>query len=287
MTADGVLVLDSNTLPTPGACVQCSPGKYNVKAVTGVCLKCPPSPAECRNGAPPLFGASKVAGAIELELANDAGEDAIKSAIAAKVGVEFWQIEVLPSQGQSRRSARSIPFELVADKTLMAALAERIAALGVSLGAIQAAGNLAAEGEVWVQDAGRYLLKSCAPGSQLINTTDTGETQPTLDVDAQKCRPCGVTTYIIDQMHGCKKCPKGAGNPNTLSTLSLHPRFRKSRCKVMCVCMCRCGYVSSFLIFYHYPVLPQTALMVSSFLAKSLAACGRMSQQKAAGSSGE
>jgi hypothetical protein len=207
-----VLVLDSTKLPTPGACVQCSPGKYNVKALTGVCLKCPPSPAKCFNGAPPLFGASKVAGVIELELANDAGEDAIKSAIAAKVGVEFWQIEVLPSQGQSRRSARSIPFELVADKTLIAALVQRIAAVGVALGAIQSVGNLASEGEVWVQVADRYLLKSCAPGSQLINTDDTG----VFDVDEQKCRPCGATTYIIDQMHGCKKCPKGAGNPNTL-----------------------------------------------------------------------
>jgi hypothetical protein len=197
-----VLVLDSKKLPTPGTCVQCSPGKYNVKALTGVCLACPPS-AECRNGAPPLFGASKVAGAIKLELANDAGEDAIKSTIAVKVGVEFWQIQVLDSQGQKRRSTRSIPFEFVADKTLMAALVQRIAAIGVSLGAIQAVGNLAAEGEVWVQDGGRYLLKSCAPGSQLINTTDT---KPgVLNVDEQKCRPCGVTTYIIDQMHGCKK----------------------------------------------------------------------------------
>jgi hypothetical protein len=205
-----VLVLDSNTMPTPGACVQCSLGKYNVKALTGVCLVCPPS-AKCFNGAPPLFGASKVKGDIELELADDVGDDAKKSAIAAKVGVEFWQIQlVLPSQSQERRSARSIQFELVADKTLMEALVQRITSIGVALGAIQAEGNLAAEGEVWVQEAGIYLLKSCAPGSQLINTTDTGR----LNVDEQKCRPCGVTTYIIDQMHGCKKCPKGAGNPS-------------------------------------------------------------------------
>ena len=204
-----VLVLDSNTLPTPGACVQCSPGKYNGNALIDVCMACPPS-AICFNGAPPLFGASKVAGAIELELPNDFGDDAIKRAIAEKVGVEFWQIQVLPSHGQQRRSARSIPFELVADKMLMAALIQRIAVIGVSLGAIQAVGNLAAEGEVWAQVAGRYLLKSCAPGSQLINTTDTG----VFNVDAQKCRPCGVTTYIIDQMHGCMRCPKGAGNPS-------------------------------------------------------------------------
>jgi hypothetical protein len=225
-----------------------------------------------------------VAGAIELELANDAGEDAIKSAIAAKVGVEFWQIEVLPSQGQSRRSARSIQFELVADKTLMAALVQRIATIGVSIGAIQPVGNLAAEGEVWVQVADRYLLKSCAPGSQLINTTDT---QPgVLDVDEQKCRPCGVTTYIIDQMHGCKKCPKGAGNS---SNCQLCPciLFLKSRCKVMCVHLSLWLRVFVVLIYYHYRVLSQTAPMVSSFLAKSLAACGRPSQQKAVGSSGE
>jgi hypothetical protein len=203
-----VLVLDSNTRPTvtPGVCVQCPLGKYNVKALTGVCLACPPS-AECFNGSPPLFGASKVAGVIELD--SDVGDDSKKSAIAAKLGVEFWQIK-FPSQGQERRNARSIPFELVADKTLMSELVQRIAATGVEVGAIQAAGNLAAEGEVWVQDAGIYLLKSCAPGSQLINTTDTGK----LNVDEQKCRPCGVTTYIIDQIHGCKKCPKGAGNPS-------------------------------------------------------------------------
>jgi hypothetical protein len=205
-----VLVLDSTMLPTPGACVQCSPDKYNVNSLTGVCLACPPS-AICFNGAPPLFGASKVAGVIEMELLSNAmGDNAIHSAIAARVDVEFWQIQVLPSQGQSRRSARSIQFELVADKTLMAALAQRIAAKGVSLGAIQPLGNVAAEGEAWVQVAGRYLLKSCAPGSQLINTTDTG----VFNVDAQKCRPCGVTTYIIDQMHRCMKCPKGAGNPS-------------------------------------------------------------------------
>jgi hypothetical protein len=234
-----VLVLDdSNTMPTPGACVQCSPKEYNVKALTGVCLACPPS-AECFNGAPPLFGASKVKGAIELELADGVGDDAKKSAIAAKVGVEFWQIQlVLPSQGQQRRSTRSIQFELVADKTLMAALVQRVAAIGVVLDAIQDIGNLA-EGEVWVQDAGRYLLKSCAPGSQLINTTDNGE----FNVDAQKCRPCGVTTYIIDQMHGCKKCPKGAGNP---SNCQLCPciLFLENPAARECVCICRCGCVS-------------------------------------------
>jgi hypothetical protein len=280
-----VLVLDdSNTMPTPGACVQCSPKNYNVKALTGVCLACPPS-AECFNGAPPLFGASKVKGAIELELADGVGDDAKKSAIAAKVGVDFWQIQlVLPSQSQQRRSTRSIQFELVADKTLIAALVQRIAAIGVALDAIQDVGNLAAEGEVWVQDAGRYLLKSCAPGSQLINTTDNGE----FNVDAQKCRPCGVTTYIIDQMHGCKKCPKGAGNPSNCQLCPCILFFGKIPVQEnVCVHLSLWLRVSAVLIFYHYPVLSQTAPMVSSFLAKSLAACGRLRQQKAAGSSGE
>jgi hypothetical protein len=277
-----VLVLDSNTLPTPGACVQCSPGKYSVKVLTGVCLVCPPS-ATCFNGAPPLFGASKVAGAIVLELPND-GDDAKKSAIAAKLGVDLWQI-LLPSQGQQRRSARSIPFELVADKTLMAALAERIAALGVSLGAIQAVGIPAAEGEVWEEVAGTYTLRSCAPGSQLMNTTD-GK----FDVAAQKCKPCGVTTYIIDQLHECKKCPKGAGNP---SVCQLFPSilFLENPAAMTCVCilynlslwLC----VSRVLIFYHYPVLSQTAQMASSSFRKQLEACGRLCRLKTEGNSGD
>jgi hypothetical protein len=199
----------------------------------------------CFKGAPPLFGASKVAGTIELELANDVGDDAKESAIAAKVGVEFWQIQVLSSQGHQRRSATSIQFELVADKTLMTAVVHRIAAIGVALGAIQAVGNLAAEGEVWAQVAGRYLLKSCAPGSQLINTTDTG----VFNVDAQKCRPCGVNTYIIDQIHGCMRCPKGAGNPSNCQLCPCILFFRKFRCNEMCVRICRCGCVS-LLSFY-------------------------------------
>jgi predicted Zn-ribbon and HTH transcriptional regulator len=247
-----VLVRDStDTLPTPGACVLCSPGKYSVKALTGVCLVCPPS-ATCFNGAPPLFGASKVAGALELELSND-GDDAKKSAIAAKLGVELWQI-LLPSQGAQRRNARSISFELVADKTLMTALAERITALGVSLGAIQAVGDLAAEGEVWEEVAGTYILRSCPSGSQLINTTDGVN----LDVAAQKCKSCGVTTYIIDQLHECKKCPKGAGNPSVCQLFPSILFFRKSRCNDMYLCilyylsLSLC--LSRVLIFYHYPV---------------------------------
>jgi hypothetical protein len=278
-----VLVLDSNTLPTPRGYVQCSPGKYNGNALMGVCLTCPLS-GICFNGAPPLFDASKVAGVIELELVNDVGDDTIKRAITAEVGVEFWQIQVLSSQGRQWRSVRSILFELVTDKTLMAALVQRIAVIGVSLGAIQAVGNLAGEGEVWVQVAGRFLLKSCTPGRQLINTTDTG----VFNVDTQKCRPCGVTTYIIDQMHGCMRCPKGTGNPRNCqicpSILFLeNPAAMKCVCVsvVVVVCLCCPNFLS--LPLPCYPVLSQTAPMVSSFLAKSLSAWRGLSQQKAVG----
>ena len=82
-----------------------------------------------------------------------------------------------------------------------------------------------AEDEVWEEVDGQYLLRACPPGSQLINTTDDGK----LDVEAQRCRPCGVTTYIIDQIHGCMKCPKGAGNPSNLQLCPSILFLRKSR----------------------------------------------------------
>ena len=51
-----------------------------------------------------------------------------------------------------------------------------------------------------------FLLRSCPPGHQLINTTNDGA----LDVDGQRCSKCQPNTYIVDQMRPCVKCPKGA-----------------------------------------------------------------------------
>jgi hypothetical protein len=106
----------------------------------------------------------------------------------------------------------------------MTALVQRITVIGVSLG---------------------FLLKSSAPGRPLINTTDTGVFNIVTNIDTQKCRPCGVTTYIIDQMHGCMRFPKGTGNPNNCqicpSILFLeNPSVMKCLCVSVVVVVCLC-----------------------------------------------
>ena len=98
-----VLVLDpatgSDDSLRPGACTACAVGRYNVNPLTGLCLACPPS-ATCINGAPPLFGAERVTGTVEMELPDD-GDDALQQALAVKLGVETWQLTVLPQQRRS------------------------------------------------------------------------------------------------------------------------------------------------------------------------------------------
>jgi hypothetical protein len=54
-------------------------------------------------------------------------------------------------------------------------------------------------------DLSTYVLQSCPPGHQLINTTN-GVFNPTL----QRCQACGTGFYIIDSSGPCLKCPKGA-----------------------------------------------------------------------------
>ena len=100
-----VLVLDTSTGSDdslrPGACTACAVGEYNVNPLTGLCLPCPAS-ATCINGAPPLFGAKRVTGTVDMEPPDDE-EDALQQALAVKLGVEAWQLTVLP-QLQRRRS---------------------------------------------------------------------------------------------------------------------------------------------------------------------------------------
>ena len=220
----------------PGACTPCEPGTYIVKALTGVCLTCPPT-ATCINGAPPIFRARKATGAVDLVLPEDANSDhAIQQAVAAALGVEAWQIAVgsaaLGGQRRTiklgqpagymsapehsgvqtrRRSVRRIAFVLFADAAQMAVLQSQLASMGIELGEAAAEGPQTPEGEVWEEVNGQYLLRQCPPGNRLINTTN-GE----LDVDAQQCVPCLINTYIIDPLGDCIKCPRGASCPDGL-----------------------------------------------------------------------
>ena len=95
-----------------------------------------------------------------------------------------------------RRRTASVSFELVAGAAQMAELGVSLAALGLELGEPAALGAELVEGEVWEEVEGRFLLRACPPGHQLINTTEDG----VLDLGAQKCIPCGPSRYIVDPL---------------------------------------------------------------------------------------
>eukprot|EP00961_Rhodomonas_salina_P042551 571767-Rhodomonas_salina.3 len=67
-------------------------------------------------------------------------------------------------------------------------------------------------GSVWETDPelGIYILKSCPPGHQLVNSDDgTSGTFSALQQDCRRCTP-GLQ-YIVDPNKGrCMDCPKGA-----------------------------------------------------------------------------
>jgi len=143
-------------------CEACGTDKYSANpsnvAESGLCLACPPS-ATCVHGAPPIFGASKVRGAIEMELLAGITEDyAIRQAVAAKLGVGASKI-VLFDQVLQRRNMKKISFELVAETGQMAALTSRLA---ICCGAVFSSDvksvSLQTEGEKWEQVCFYYIF---------------------------------------------------------------------------------------------------------------------------------
>ena len=183
-------------------------GSYNINPSSDTCLACPPS-ATCHYGAP-LFGASKISASVEMELPDDdSSDDTVREVLAAKLGIQvLWHVIILP-QARRRRSSggHTIAFELVGDSVQMAGYYAQITAMGAVVVNQEAVGPAVSDDEVWEEDTeGQFLLRSCPRGHQLINTTDDG----VLDINAQHCSTCGVTTYIIDSLHTCMPCPKGA-----------------------------------------------------------------------------
>ena len=74
------------------------------------------------------------------------------------------------------------------------------------------------EDHVWEFDEDQlaYVLKSCPPGHQLVNSA-AGQFTPTL----QQCSACGAAKYIIDREAPCMDCPKGAQCPDGAQFLPL------------------------------------------------------------------
>jgi len=62
---------------------------------------------------------------------------------------------------------------------------------------------------VWKETATMYILTSCPPGYQLINSTD-GDSSGIFSHDSQECKACKAGQYIIDpNTDSCQLCPAG------------------------------------------------------------------------------
>jgi len=64
---------------------------------------------------------------------------------------------------------------------------------------------------------GMYVLISCPPGHQIVNTTHI----------VQQCKPCEPSTYIVDVLKPCSSCPLGASCPGLARNFLLHMEERK------------------------------------------------------------
>jgi len=91
-----------------------------------------------------------------------------------------------------------------------------------------AGGNCMAGGDAielqlgnWIVRDGMFVLTSCPLGHQLINTVDEKRAVSTNDTelfahDAQRCQACEPSTYIIDPLMPCQRCPQGASCPGLI-----------------------------------------------------------------------
>lgn len=78
---------------------------------------------------------------------------------------------------------------------------------------------------LWEYDGSLMLLRSCPPGTVLINTTQSGK----FDATVQECSPCGPGRYVVDPMTGpCLKCPEGADCPGTRQTFRFTSHTHRS-----------------------------------------------------------
>ena len=139
------------------SCERCVTGTYNVEPLTGKCLVCPSS-AACVNGIV-LFEASSVRGTIEMELDDGMRDETARHALAARIGVEVWQIMVLTAQVEQQRRTRRIEFTIVAEMAQISELASRIPSEieGVELDKPERFGPQIAKGEVWEVIEGQTL----------------------------------------------------------------------------------------------------------------------------------
>jgi hypothetical protein len=74
------------------------------------------------------------------------------------------------------------------------------------------------DSHVWDYDSNvpGFVLKSCPRGHQLINSSDDGKFQSSL----QRCKACGAFNYILDREMPCQACPRGAYCPGKIRMIA-------------------------------------------------------------------
>jgi len=94
-----------------------------------------------------------------MELDDGMRDETARHALAARIGVEVWQIMVLTAQVEQQRRTRRIEFTIVAEMAQISELAARIPSEieGVELDKPERFGPQIAKGEVWEVIEGQTL----------------------------------------------------------------------------------------------------------------------------------
>jgi hypothetical protein len=154
------------------------------------CRACPSS-AKCINGRPPIFKAKSVQGKLELSLPPGSSDEDIRRAVADKLGVDPSMI-VLPNANGRRAE---IVFQIVGEASDIESLADTLAASGVVVQQVETGDDQMAEGEVWEEVDGQYILTKCPAGRILQEFPE------------YKCEECDANSYALEGSTSCVKCP--------------------------------------------------------------------------------
>ena len=138
----------------------------------------------------------KLSGKISLELPPGISDEEKRRAVGEALGVDPSMI-VFPA-GRRRRSSE-ISFEIVGDASAIASLEQSLSAKGIAT-AVAASESAAADGEVWEEVDGVFLLRQCPAGRLLINVS----------IDQQRCQDCEANAYLMKGSTECVKCAAGA-----------------------------------------------------------------------------
>ena len=105
----------------------------------------------------------------------------------------------------------------------------------------------------WIVRDSMFVLTSCPLGHQLINTVDAKRAVSTNDTlfahDAQRCKACEPSTYIIDPLMPCQPCPQGASCPGPIELCRMLRRVGLLEASDICLA-CGDGVHGAPLVFH-------------------------------------